>query len=132
MPPAASQASVKTMAIAQAAGPSTCTCVSRQGPPRADRLEPYSSPMFIPPVNAVTPSMTRIFRWSRNGWSRRWGKSGLKSRTSMPRSRISFQKVRRVATDPKASARTRTMTPRATARPSVSSRDRPVLSSLKM
>src|SRR6266542_2266307 len=62
----------------------------------------------MPPVKAVLPSTTRILRWSRNGCNSRWGKSGLKSRTSIPRSRISFQKSRCVVIEPNASARTRT------------------------
>ena len=66
-PPARSQPSRKTTAISHATGPSRRAWVSRQIVPGGGVPidEPYSSPMFMPPVNATRRSTARIFRWSR-------------------------------------------------------------------
>jgi hypothetical protein len=63
LPPAALQASEKTVVISQAAGPSTRACVSRQARPDSPPVPTqYSSAIFIPPVKAIFRSTTRIFR----------------------------------------------------------------------
>ena len=82
---------------------------------RAER-EPYSSPMFMPPVNATLRSTTRILRWSRNGWYHSPLNSGWKRWTSMPWLSISRQNSARVEEEPRASASTRTVIPSLAAR----------------
>ena len=49
-PPARSQPSRKTIAASHAVCPSTRACVSRNTPSDGRSDEPYSSPMFMPPV----------------------------------------------------------------------------------
>ena len=133
-PPAWSHPSEKTTAISQAAGPVTRTWVSRQVSPGLGRRrnDPYSSPMFMPPVKATSRSRTRILRWSRNGWYHSPLNRGWKSRTSMPELSISCQNSACVAEEPRASASTRTVSPRSAAAFIPTRNCRPVESSLKM
>ncbi len=107
--------------------------MSRQALPVVGWGEPYSSPMFMPPVKAIRRSATKILRWSRKGWShQKREKSGLKSFTSTPLSFISRQNPARVVLEPAASAITRTAAPRRAAAAASSRKVRPVASSLKM
>ena len=82
----------------------------------AARSRPYSSPMFMPPVKAMRRSTTRILRWSRKGWQQQVGEERVEEADldALP-PHLATRSLLRVAKDPRTSASTRTVTPRALA-----------------